>query len=87
MSAPAPYAPARKRSVTLRGHRTSVSLEPVFWEALRRMARARALSVNALAARIDAERPPEVGLASALRQAVAAELLARAEAAAPAPED
>jgi predicted DNA-binding ribbon-helix-helix protein len=59
-----------KHSLTLAGHRTSVSLEPDFWEALQRMAAAEGLSVNALAARIDAGRTPEVGLASALRVAV-----------------
>lgn len=57
----------QKHSLTLRGHRTSVSLEAPFWDALRAIAAARALSVNALAAEIDARRAPEVGLASAIR--------------------
>lgn len=56
-----------KHSVTLRGHRTSVSMEAEFWEAFRTLAAARALSLNALAAEIDALRPPDVGLASAIR--------------------
>ena len=56
-----------KHSVTLRGHRTSVSMEAEFWEAFRALAAARALSLNALAAEIDAQRPPDVGLASAIR--------------------
>ena len=59
-----------KRSLTLNGHRTSVSLETPFWEALRTLAAAEGRSVNALAAEIDAERArrdPTVSLASALR--------------------
>lgn len=59
-----------KRSLTLRGHRTSVSLEPCFWEALRRLAALQGRSVNDLAAEIDAARvanDPGVSLASALR--------------------
>ena len=59
-----------KRSVTIAGHETSISLEPVFWGALKRAADAEALPVNALIARIDALRieaaaPPN--LASAIR--------------------
>lgn len=59
-----------KRSVTIAGHETSISLEPVFWQALEAAARARALPVNALVAAVDAMRieatdPPN--LASALR--------------------
>lgn len=71
-----PAAPdrPRKRSLTLRGHRTSVSLEDAFWDAFRGMAAARGLSVNALAAEIDAGRHPETGLASAIRLAVLADL-------------
>lgn len=59
-----------KRSLTLQGHRTSVSLEPEFWDALKRLAAARDQSVNALAAEIDAERSrraPSVALSSAIR--------------------
>ena len=56
-----PYAPPEKRSLTLRGHRTSVSLEPGFWEALRTAAARHGRSVNALAAEVDAARPPEAG--------------------------
>jgi predicted DNA-binding ribbon-helix-helix protein len=59
-----------KRSLSLSGHRTSVTLEEPFWRALRQMAAERGASVNALASRIDAARNPEVGLASALRVAV-----------------
>lgn len=55
-----------KHSLTLRGHRTSVSLEPEFWRAFRDIAAARGVALNALAAEIDATRG-EVGLASAIR--------------------
>lgn len=55
-----------KRSLTLRGHRTSVSLEDVFWRAFREIAAARDTALNALAADIDAARG-DVGLASAIR--------------------
>jgi predicted DNA-binding ribbon-helix-helix protein len=57
----------QKHSLTLRGHRTSVSLEPAFWDALGAVAAARGQSVNALVAEIDAARPPGTGLASAIR--------------------
>ena len=57
----------RKRSLTLRGHRTSVSLEDAFWDAFREIAAARDRPVAALAAEIDAARPPGTGLASAIR--------------------
>ena len=62
-------APGRpeKHSLTLRGHRTSVSLEPAFWEALRDIARAEGRPLNALAAEIDAVRGAGTGLASAIR--------------------
>lgn len=56
-----------KRSLTLQGHRTSVSLEKAFWTEFRRLAEAQGLSVNALAARIDATRTPPASLASAIR--------------------
>ena len=56
-----------KRSLTLQGHRTSVSLEAVFWQEFRRLAAARGTSVNRLAAEIDAARTPPGSLASAIR--------------------
>jgi predicted DNA-binding ribbon-helix-helix protein len=43
----------RKRSVTIDGHRTSISLEDGFWEELAAIAQARRLSLNALVAEID----------------------------------
>jgi predicted DNA-binding ribbon-helix-helix protein len=56
----------RKRSVLVAGHATSVSLEPEFWDELRRIAAARGLSLSALIAEIDARRGPR-NLSSALR--------------------
>jgi len=56
-----------KRSFTLAGHRTSVALEPEFWQALAALATARGSSIAALVTRVDADRPPERTLASALR--------------------
>jgi predicted DNA-binding ribbon-helix-helix protein len=54
-----------KRSVVVAGHRTSVSLEDAFWAELRRVARARGFSMNALIAEIDAGRSGN--LSSAIR--------------------
>ncbi len=59
-----------KRSVTIAGHETSISLEPVFWDALRAAAAEEAIPINAMIAQIDVARiaqdsPP--GLASAIR--------------------
>jgi predicted DNA-binding ribbon-helix-helix protein len=56
-----------KRSLTIRGHRTSVSLEAAFWDEFRRLAAARGRSVNALAGELDAARTPPASLASAIR--------------------
>jgi predicted DNA-binding ribbon-helix-helix protein len=66
----APYHPPIKRSVEIAGHKTSVSLEPLFWHQLRQAAEGEGIPLNALVARIDAERiqaetPP--GLAGAIR--------------------
>ena len=65
------YSPPVKRSVLIRGHQTSISLEPIFWSALEIAARDAALPVNALVAEIDEGRmtvadPPN--LTSAIRQ-------------------
>ena len=64
------YYPPVKRSVQIEGHKTSISLEPVFWDMLVAAAEAEGIAINALVARIDEERirsdtPP--GLASAIR--------------------
>ena len=57
-----------KRSITIAGHQTSISLEPVFWQALERAALMRGLPLSALVAEIDALRivardPPNLGSA------------------------
>jgi predicted DNA-binding ribbon-helix-helix protein len=61
-----------KRSVTIAGHETSISLEPMFWQALEQAARAEDVPINALIARIDVERleGPDraANLTSAIRQ-------------------
>lgn len=56
-----------KHSVTLRGHRTSISLEEPFWQELRTIARTRGVPINALVVQIDEDRGVESGLASAIR--------------------
>ena len=56
-----------KRSLTLRGHRTSVSLEDEFWKAFRAIAAEKNRPINDLAAEIDEARGTEAGLASAIR--------------------
>ncbi|WP_435231793.1 ribbon-helix-helix domain-containing protein [Pseudopelagicola sp. nBUS_20] len=56
-----------KRSLTLHGHRTSVSLEDEFWGAFRDIASQKKLAINVLAAQIDAERNIKTGLATAIR--------------------
>ena len=69
------YHPPVKRSVEIAGHKTSISLEPLFWEQLKRAASREGLPLNALVARIDAERitaDPAPGLAGAIRLWLAA---------------
>lgn len=63
-----------KHSLTLRGHRTSVSLEEAFWQAFRALAKQKGQTINGLAAEIDEARG-DVGLASAIRVAVLQSLL------------
>ncbi|MEY4160066.1 MAG: hypothetical protein RLZZ136_687 [Pseudomonadota bacterium] len=65
-----PYHPPVKRSVEIAGHKTSISLEPLFWQMLQAAAAVRAMPVNALVAQIDAERiaaSSPTGLAGAIR--------------------
>lgn len=57
----------KKRSLTLKGHRTSVSLEDEFWIEFKDIADAQGKSVNVLAFEIDTKRGVEFGLASAIR--------------------
>ena len=66
----ATYHPPVKRSVEIAGHKTSISLEPLFWELLKQAADAEGLPISALVARIDSERivaPTPPGLAGAVR--------------------
>jgi predicted DNA-binding ribbon-helix-helix protein len=61
-----------KRSVSIAGHRTSVSLEAPFWEALKEIAGARGISVQQLIGEVDAGRGAQ-NLSSAIRVFVLAE--------------
>jgi predicted DNA-binding ribbon-helix-helix protein len=67
----------RKRSVMLKGHATSVSLEDEYWTELKRMADAEGIALAQLIERIDTERRVD-NLSSALRLAVLADLKERA---------
>jgi predicted DNA-binding ribbon-helix-helix protein len=65
------YRSPVKHSVTIAGHETAITLEPIFWSALRKAAETQALPLNALIARIDVERiatDDAPNLASAIRQ-------------------
>jgi predicted DNA-binding ribbon-helix-helix protein len=66
-----------KHSVTLKGHRTSISLEDDFWHALRDIAEEKGKPLNTLVAEIDVERGAETGLASAIRVYILRELQSR----------
>lgn len=75
-----PYHPPVKRSVEIAGHKTSISLEPLFWDWLREAAAREGVPINALVARIDEQRiraasPP--GLAGAIRLWLAAQARAQ----------
>ncbi|MDO8839836.1 MAG: ribbon-helix-helix domain-containing protein [Parvibaculum sp.] len=56
-----------KRSVTIAGHRTSISLERPFWDLLKELACSEKTSVNDLVRRIDAERGGKGTLSAAVR--------------------
>ncbi|MEE4153409.1 MAG: ribbon-helix-helix domain-containing protein [Erythrobacter sp.] len=65
-----PFHPPVKRSIAIEGHKTSISLEPIFWDMLKAAAAHEGLAVSTLVARIDAARikaDPAPGLASAIR--------------------
>jgi predicted DNA-binding ribbon-helix-helix protein len=67
---PVPYHPPVKRSVEISGHKTSISLEPLFWDMLREAAAREEVPVSTLVGRIDEERiasPTPCGLAGAVR--------------------
>jgi predicted DNA-binding ribbon-helix-helix protein len=63
---PQPRAAVVKRSLTVSGHRTSISLEDAFWRRLKELAEERRLSLSALIAEIDTARG-EANLSSAIR--------------------
>ncbi|HEV2568960.1 ribbon-helix-helix domain-containing protein [Sphingomonas sp.] len=78
-----PFHSPVKRSITIAGHPTSISLEPIFWSALEQAARGAKLPLSALVAQIDAERialtaPPN--LASAIRVWLFAQALSHSSA-------
>lgn len=56
-----------KHSFSIKGHRTSISLEPEFWDALREIARVRDESLGAIVGEIDAARTDDTGLSTAVR--------------------
>ena len=66
MTSPDDPGRMQKHSLVIAGHRTSVSLEAVFWSALRDLAAEKGVSIAALAAEIDSARG-EANLSSALR--------------------
>ena len=71
MAAPREFGTPKKRSVTIAGHETSISLEPMFWAALEQEAAESGKPVNALIAEIDEARleaRPIPNLTSAIRQ-------------------
>jgi len=88
-TSPAEPVRVRKRSVLVAGHRTSVSMEEAFWDALKAAADGRGLSLNQLVTAIDGQR--RGNLSSALRLFVLEDLTRRlpasaaGEAAGPAP--
>jgi len=71
----------RKHSLTLAGHRTSVSLEQPFWQAFQECAAREGISVNALAERIDTARlragRRDMNLSAAIRLHVLEDLQTR----------
>ncbi|MGC6485662.1 MAG: ribbon-helix-helix domain-containing protein [Candidatus Puniceispirillales bacterium] len=72
-----------KHSLSIHGHRTSVSMEQPFWDALKAIATREGISVSALVTRIDEDRSLDVkgsemhGLSSAIRVFVLADALSR----------
>ncbi|CAN1485711.1 Ribbon-helix-helix domain containing protein [Sphingomonadaceae bacterium] len=65
-----PYHPPVKRSITIAGHQTSISLEPLFWEMLVAAAAEKGMPVSTLVGEIDNQRlasPTPSGLAGAIR--------------------
>lgn len=69
-----PMSPPQKRSVTIAGHHTSVSMEDPFWQELGAIAKSHDMTRAALIGLIDQNRPPDTGLATALRLFVLAQV-------------
>ncbi len=70
----------KKRSLTLKGHRTSVSIEDKFWEEFCKIAYRKKISVNELVSELDSARElNSVSLASLIRNLVLVDLLKRLE--------
>lgn len=69
-----------KRSLSIRGHRTSITLEEAFWHRLNQLAGERAVSVAELVAGIDERRDPAMNLSSALRVHLLEDALTRLDA-------
>ena len=70
----------KKRSLTIKGHRTSVTLEDKFWEEFCKIAYRKKISVNELASQLDSTRElNSVSLASLIRNLVLIDLLNRLE--------
>ena len=70
----------KKRSLTLKGHRTSVSIEDKFWEEFCKIAYRKKISVNELVSELDSARELNaVSLASLIRNLVLVDLLKRLE--------
>ncbi|MDA9673181.1 ribbon-helix-helix domain-containing protein [Paracoccaceae bacterium] len=70
----------KKRSLTLKGHRTSVSLEDKFWNEFCKLAYRKKISVNELASQLDETRElNSISLASLIRDLVLADLIKRVE--------
>ncbi|MCY0094348.1 ribbon-helix-helix domain-containing protein [Hoeflea ulvae] len=78
MAPPEPGGQIRKHSVSIRGHRTSITLEDAFMDGLRRMADERDMALAALIAEIDSAHDGPVNLSSAIRVAVLDWALGRA---------
>jgi predicted DNA-binding ribbon-helix-helix protein len=69
----------RKHSITIRGHRTSVSLEDEFWNRLRSIAESKNLTIAALITEIDETRKPQDNLSSAARLYVLNRLMSQTQ--------
>lgn len=67
----------QKRSFTIKGHRTSISLEGPFWDALKEIADRRGMSLAGLVSEVDDGRGEDTGLSTAVRLYVLATLRER----------